>query len=87
MSIAGVSPEQQAYIYEHTPGLVPPPGVVPNLIDPYSKGYLLTLTTATTLTVSTIFVLIRAFTKKFINKNGFGWDDCVWLPPVHLKPC
>lgn len=57
--------------------MAPPPGVVPNFVDPESKAYLLTITVAVTVTVSTIFVLIRAFTKKFINKNGFGLDDCV----------
>ena len=74
---APLTPAEEAYALAHTPGLAPPrPDIVPNFIDPYSRAYLIVTTTAVTLTVTTVLVLIRTYTKRFINKTGLGWDDC-----------
>ncbi len=59
-----------------SPGLPPPPGIVPSFVDPYNRADLVTFTTAITFTVATLFILIRAYTKYAINKIGLGWDDC-----------
>lgn len=59
------------------PGLPPPSvDIVPNFVDPYNRAYLITLTTGITLTITTLFILIRTYTKFAINKFGLGWDDC-----------
>lgn len=67
---------EKAYKLAHTPGLKPPPGVMPNFDDPYSHSYLVVDITIATLVVTTLFVAVRTYTKHFVNKNGLGWDDC-----------
>ena len=70
------SPADQAAELAKLPGLTPPEGIAPNFINPYSRQYLIVATTAITLTVVTLFVAIRTYTKLFIHKTGLGWDDC-----------
>lgn len=69
--------EQRAYALAHTPGMPPPhPGIKPNFVDPYSQAYLITDVTIVTLTVTTLLVAIRTYTRRFIHKLGMGWEDC-----------
>ena len=56
------------------PALAPPPGVVPNFVDPPSQGYLLIVTVATCLTVSTLLVLPRFYLCAFTTRPT-KWDD------------
>lgn len=72
-----LTPAEEAYALAHTPGLQPPLGVTPNFVDPYSRGYLIVAASAVTLTVTTLLVLMRTYTKRFINKTGLGWEDCM----------
>ncbi len=57
------------------PGLQPPPGQMPNFIDPPSKAYWVYVTLPICLAVSTPFVWIRLYTTFFILKNK-GWAEC-----------
>ena len=57
------------------PGLEPPPGVVPNFVDPPSDAYWVFVTLPICLAVSTPFVWIRLYTSFFILKNK-GWAEC-----------
>ena len=57
------------------PGLQPPPGAMPNFIDPPSRAYWVYVTLPICLAVSTPFVWIRLYTSSFILKNR-GWADC-----------
>ena len=57
-------------------GIIPPPdGVTPNFIDPeYSSGGIVPIC-AVFLTLSTIFLVLRVYTKAHIIKI-FGLEDC-----------
>lgn len=57
------------------PGMKPPPGVIPNLIDPPTKGNLNLLCHVACISFSTVCVLIRMYTRIFINR-AHGWEDC-----------
>lgn len=53
----------------------PPPGVIPNFVNPESHAYQLTITVAVCLAFVIIAVSMRLYTKQFITKS-MGWDDC-----------
>lgn len=59
------------------PGLQPPPGVIPNLIDPPSQAQWVYITLPICLAVSTPFVWIRLYTAFSILKSH-GWADCMY---------
>ena len=65
-----------AEVLAQLPALEAPPGDINNLVNPYSRRWLVIFTSATTLTVTTLFVVIRVYTKRFINESGLRWDDC-----------
>ena len=57
-------------------GLLPsPPGVIPNLVNPYSQTNVLVATIVVCLTVSTPLVWGRVYTR-FVITRQHGWDDC-----------
>ena len=58
-----------------TPALAPPPGVVPNFIDPYNQGPILLVIGSILLALMMILVTVRAYTKIFIQRK-LSWDDC-----------
>lgn len=53
----------------------PPPGVIPNFVNPESHAYQLIITVAVCLAFVVIAVSMRLYTKQFITKS-MGWDDC-----------
>jgi len=57
-----------------TPGLAPPPGVVPNFVDPYTLQPTIIGSGVVCLTVATIAVWMRMYTKLIIIKSA-GWED------------
>ena len=57
------------------PALTPPPGVASNFIDRQSRGSDLIITSAICLTLMSLLVMIRFYTKIYI-KHKLGWDDC-----------
>ncbi|KAL9577510.1 MAG: hypothetical protein Q9212_006315, partial [Teloschistes hypoglaucus] len=52
----------------------PPPGVIPNFVNPESHAYQLVITVAVCLALVVIAVSMRLYTKHFITKS-MGWDD------------
>lgn len=58
-------------------GLRPPSGVTPNFVDPYSlRGYFI-LTFVMCVTITTIFISMRLYTKIIIIK-AHEWEDCTY---------
>lgn len=55
--------------------LPPPPGIVPNFVNPESRAYINTVMHSVCLTLVTLFLAIRIYTRKFICR-WLGWDDC-----------
>lgn len=52
----------------------PPPGVIPNFVDPPTQIIYNHLTIGVCLPITTILVAIRLYTKAFVLKNP-GWED------------
>lgn len=58
-------------------GTVPaPPGVVPNLIDPPDQLDKNIAVHSVFLTLSTLALIMRSYTRLFVNRLAFGIDDC-----------
>jgi hypothetical protein len=57
----------------------PPPGVVPNFVNPDSIGYRIIILNAAMLTLSTLFVSLRLLTRIYIIRTMCA-DDCMFLP-------
>ena len=57
------------------PGMFPPPGVIPNFDDPYSRGETYTAVATALMVAMFIFVTCKVYTKLFIARK-LGWDDC-----------
>lgn len=64
-----------------TPGMKPPPGVVPNFEHPPEslRAYWILMISAC-WTFSTIFVALRLYTKLILTKSH-GWEDCTSPEP------
>ena len=58
-----------------TPAGVPPPGVIPNLVNPFYLRTDYLVTHIICLAVSTIAVALRVFTKLYLMKQ-FRAEDC-----------
>lgn len=73
-------PNQMPYSTTNTTigGLPPPPGVIPNFVNPYSRGWLIILTIVICLTLTTLLIGIRICTKFLITKSH-GWEDCKYI--------
>ncbi|KAI9791870.1 MAG: hypothetical protein M1816_003415 [Peltula sp. TS41687] len=54
----------------------PPAGVIPNFINPPSRADQLITVNAVLLSITTIFVVLRFYTRVFIAR-AIGWDDYV----------
>lgn len=59
------------------PALTPPPGIVPNFVDPPSQSYAIIIAIVFFLVSTTPFVLVRLYTRYYINQK-LWWDDCKW---------
>lgn len=57
------------------PGLKPPPGVVPNFVDPPSQSAANVATQSICMILGTVCVFIRLYTRFFIVRSH-GWEDC-----------
>lgn len=73
-------PNQMPYSTTNTTigGLPPPPGVIPNFVNPYSRGWLSILTIVICLTLTTLLIGIRICTK-FLITRSHGWEDCEYI--------
>ncbi|KAL8730733.1 MAG: hypothetical protein Q9181_004571 [Wetmoreana brouardii] len=56
----------------------PPPGVTPNLVDPYSQSDFVVATVIVCLIVATPLCWARMYTRIFITRQP-DWDDCLSL--------
>lgn len=59
----------------------PPPGVIPNLINPASRAYQLYTVSAVFLALMIVFVAIRLYAKLVLQKTR-TWDDCTAFVPT-----
>ena len=60
---------------EGVPAALPPPGVVPSHVDPYSDGPVLIIVGSILVAVMLLFVSVRIYTKvKIVRKSSP--DDC-----------
>ena len=57
------------------PGLKPPPGILPNFVDPPSQFERNIAVNSLCLIIATICVFIRAYTRICIMRS-YGWEDC-----------
>lgn len=57
------------------PGLQPPPGVLPDFIHPQSQSAANLACNILCLTVATLCVAIRLYTR-FVITRSHGWEDC-----------
>lgn len=57
------------------PGLEPPPGVLPNFVHPQSQTGANLACNILCLTLATICVAIRLYTR-FVITHSHGWEDC-----------
>lgn len=62
---------------EIVPAKPPPPGVKSNFINPQSRQPEMIAINAILLTIATLFLLMRLWTRSFITRS-IGWDDCKW---------
>lgn len=63
----------------------PPPGVIPNFVNPKSTAGEATAVTIVFTIVMLLFVLVRMYTKIFVSRSR-GWDDCTCaVNPVSIK--
>lgn len=62
------------------PGLTPPPGVIPNLVNPHSIGTELAFLAILHIVLTVLLTAIRMFTKIRLIK-AYGWEDCKCSSP------
>jgi hypothetical protein len=70
-AILSLPPEQLALI----PAGMPPPGVIPNLVNPESRGSVMIIVGTIMLALMLVFSGLRFYTKIFIVGKT-TWDDC-----------
>jgi len=67
---------------ENLPAAKPPPGIVPNFVDPYSSGPILISVGSVFVVIMLAFVCVRIYTKVRIVRRS-SLDDCK-SRPCHL---
>ncbi len=68
-------PPGSSYDLSQVPGLAPPPGVIPNFVDPYTRGPLLLALTTVAMGIMYVFVTARLYCKFYVQRK-LSWDDC-----------
>lgn len=69
-------------ITEKLPSMRPPPGEMPDFINPYSLDKWVITCTAVCLFSTTLFVGARMYTKAAVTKS-LDWADCELLLLLH----
>lgn len=64
------------------PALLPPHGLIPNFVDPYTRGPVIIIVDSILIALMMIFVVVRIYIKTCINRK-VHWDDC--QAPVELQ--
>lgn len=57
------------------PAMKPPPGEIPNFVDPPSIGNAIIIVNVVFLALMLGFVTVRVYTKGVLSRS-LGWDDC-----------
>ena len=70
-----------AYLANYV-SLRPPDGLIPNFVDPYTRGPVILIVGSILIALMMIFVLVRVYIKTCINRK-VHWDDC--QAPVELQ--
>ncbi|MCJ1470231.1 hypothetical protein MMC07_008876 [Pseudocyphellaria aurata] len=79
-SLANLTPEQLNSL-SNVPALQPPPGVVPNFLNPENQIRSFLVATSLELGIMTVFVLVRFYSKSFLVRK-YSWDDLTVLLAV-----
>ncbi len=58
----------------HTPAQAPPPGTVPDFVNPESQGYILIVVIAVCYSLMFPIVALRVYCRNWVNRS-FGLDD------------
>ena len=61
------------------PALMPPPGVVPNFLNPESHANQTIIACSIVTAAMILFLFARMYTKIHLTRS-VGWDDCENLP-------
>ena len=69
------SPTGGSAALANEPALAPPPGVVPNFVNPYNQGPILLVIGSILIVLMAVLVSVRAYTKIYIQRK-LAWDDC-----------
>ena len=77
-----------SYDLSQIPALNPPPGVIPNFVDPYTRGPKLLALSAVAIGVMYLFVMARFYAKFYVQRR-LTWDDCEssQSPGIHIRQC
>ncbi len=67
---------QQLQALLNGPAMAPPPAVEPNFVNPKNEFVYFVLTIVLTVTISTLALLVRMYTKISIIRK-VGWEDCM----------
>lgn len=60
---------------QRVPAIDPPPGVIPNFVNPESRMQGLIVTAICFTVIAGICVCLRMYTRMFLTRS-VGWDDC-----------
>ena len=74
-SLSSLTPEELSALSSY-PTLPPPPGVMPNFMDPENQNQPLIVVASLLLVIMGAIVLNRAYCKIFIVRK-YSWDDCM----------
>lgn len=74
-----LTPEQMAA----TPAGMPPPGVIPNLVNPDTRGPVLIIVGTIFMALMLVFATLRYYTK-FFTVRKTSWDDCTLAPSIFI---
>ena len=74
-----LTPEQMAV----TPAGMPPPGVIPNFVNPDTRGPVLIIVGTIFMVLMLVLATLRYYTKFFIVRKT-SWDDCKLAPGIFI---
>ena len=68
------------------PALEPPPGVIPDFVNPPSLAKTLIIVNVIFMVLMVIFVALRVYSKALVIR-AMGWDDCEHFLRLVLYRC
>ena len=75
-----------SYDLSQVPALEPPLGVIPNFVNPYTRGPMLLALIAVAIGIMYLFVTARLYAKFYVLKR-LTWEDCESSesPDIHIR--